>query len=311
MSARPDRATTGGPVNRLRLALLRGQACPGVKGTPSSAKPKNIHTFLKAKTIDDTDLSRYYGYRWYDPVTGRWPSRDPIEEQGGINLYGFLENDGLDAIEYLGLYPDYGSGWADIGKSIRVSASEKPNALDQLTGYLPGLNRMEYFEQRFPNFLIREMDKMFSKIESLIAGMCGETPRSGSLKDGAWDGYFKSKKNFDEREKQYGVHPQAAVNEHSDDEPQSRWEAVRALGQFTLMAESIEYSSWVANGDYCKCGITWSGKFSIYDTPGVTTGRYDDVNWSIALRYLGVPVNAGRIRIASRDIGGYYCCDEK
>ena len=34
----------------------------------------------------------YYGYRYYDPVTGRWPSRDPIEERGGFNLYGFLWN---------------------------------------------------------------------------------------------------------------------------------------------------------------------------------------------------------------------------
>jgi integrase/recombinase XerD len=28
----------------------------------------------------------YYGYRYFDPVTGRWPSRDPIEEEGGVNL---------------------------------------------------------------------------------------------------------------------------------------------------------------------------------------------------------------------------------
>jgi RHS repeat-associated protein len=34
----------------------------------------------------------YYGYRYYDPVTGRWPSRDPIGEKGGINLYGFVGN---------------------------------------------------------------------------------------------------------------------------------------------------------------------------------------------------------------------------
>ena len=25
----------------------------------------------------------YYGYRFYDPETGRGPSRDPIEEEGG------------------------------------------------------------------------------------------------------------------------------------------------------------------------------------------------------------------------------------
>ncbi|MFI2796233.1 RHS repeat-associated core domain-containing protein, partial [Haloferula sp. A504] len=34
----------------------------------------------------------YYGYRWYDPVTGRWPSRDLIEERGGVNLYVFVGN---------------------------------------------------------------------------------------------------------------------------------------------------------------------------------------------------------------------------
>jgi hypothetical protein len=36
-------------------------------------------------------------------VTGRWPSRDPIEEQGGINLYGFVGNDGLNRIDVLGM----------------------------------------------------------------------------------------------------------------------------------------------------------------------------------------------------------------
>jgi RHS repeat-associated protein len=28
----------------------------------------------------------YYGYRWYDPLTGRWPSRDPIGEIGFKSL---------------------------------------------------------------------------------------------------------------------------------------------------------------------------------------------------------------------------------
>ena len=45
-----------------------------------------------------------YGYRYYDPVTGRWPSRDPIGERGGANLYGFVGNDGVTNLEYLGLW---------------------------------------------------------------------------------------------------------------------------------------------------------------------------------------------------------------
>lgn len=47
----------------------------------------------------------YYGYRWYDPLTGRWPSRDPIEEMGGINLYGFVGNDGISIYDLLGNRP--------------------------------------------------------------------------------------------------------------------------------------------------------------------------------------------------------------
>ncbi len=43
-----------------------------------------------------------YQYRYYDPVSGRWPSRDPIEEEGGMNLYGFVGNDGVGQIDFLG-----------------------------------------------------------------------------------------------------------------------------------------------------------------------------------------------------------------
>ena len=45
----------------------------------------------------------YYTYRYYDPLTGRWPSRDPIEEDGGVNLYGFLGNDGINGFDVLGM----------------------------------------------------------------------------------------------------------------------------------------------------------------------------------------------------------------
>ena len=50
----------------------------------------------------ETGLS-YYGYRYYDPKTGRWPSRDPIEEEGGVNLYGFVFNRPTNLVDSLGL----------------------------------------------------------------------------------------------------------------------------------------------------------------------------------------------------------------
>lgn len=45
----------------------------------------------------------YYGYRFYDPETGRWPSRDPIEEEGGINLYAFVGNNAINLFDPFGL----------------------------------------------------------------------------------------------------------------------------------------------------------------------------------------------------------------
>jgi RHS repeat-associated protein len=44
----------------------------------------------------------YYGYRYYNPETGSWISRDPIEEDGGNNLYS-SGNDVVNAIDALGL----------------------------------------------------------------------------------------------------------------------------------------------------------------------------------------------------------------
>jgi RHS repeat-associated protein len=45
----------------------------------------------------------YYGYRSYSPELGRWVNRDPIEERGGINLYGMVGNDAVNRVDELGL----------------------------------------------------------------------------------------------------------------------------------------------------------------------------------------------------------------
>lgn len=57
---------------------------------------------FSTKYYDEETGFYYYGYRYYDPVTGRWPSRDPIQEKGGINLYGFVGNDGVNQVDVHG-----------------------------------------------------------------------------------------------------------------------------------------------------------------------------------------------------------------
>ena len=40
---------------------------------------------------------------FYNPETGSFLNRDPIEERGGENLYGFVRNDGVNGRDYLGM----------------------------------------------------------------------------------------------------------------------------------------------------------------------------------------------------------------
>ncbi len=48
----------------------------------------------------DKETGYYYcRNRYYDPITGRFLSRDPIEEEGGLNLAGYINNDGINLID--------------------------------------------------------------------------------------------------------------------------------------------------------------------------------------------------------------------
>ena len=45
-----------------------------------------------------------YGYRYYSPQIGRFINRDPIEEEGGNNLYAFVMNSPVNGVDYLGMF---------------------------------------------------------------------------------------------------------------------------------------------------------------------------------------------------------------
>jgi RHS repeat-associated protein len=64
-------------------------------GTLASA---NVYRF-SSKEIHPNSGFYYYGFRFYDPNTQRWPSRDPIGEKGGKNLYAFVRNTPINAFD--------------------------------------------------------------------------------------------------------------------------------------------------------------------------------------------------------------------
>jgi RHS repeat-associated protein len=61
-------------------------------------------------------------FRAYDADTGRWLNRDPLGEDGGINLYGYVGNSPINYSDALGLvwYNPFSWNWSQIGSSVEV-----------------------------------------------------------------------------------------------------------------------------------------------------------------------------------------------
>ncbi|MBI5801235.1 MAG: RHS repeat-associated core domain-containing protein [Verrucomicrobia bacterium] len=60
----------------------------------------NPFRFSTKYTDDETGLL-YYGYRYYCPILAKWLNRDPLEEEGGLNLYAFVQNNPISSVDAL------------------------------------------------------------------------------------------------------------------------------------------------------------------------------------------------------------------
>ena len=64
----------------------------------------NANPFRFSTKFRDAETGLYYyGYRYYSTELGRWLSRDPLGEEGGLNLYSFLHNSSINTFDPLGL----------------------------------------------------------------------------------------------------------------------------------------------------------------------------------------------------------------
>ena len=65
---------------------------PSLFDIPSRLLADAFNIRYSTKYYDAESDLYYYGYRYYAPSLHRWLTRDPIAEEGGVNLYGFCEN---------------------------------------------------------------------------------------------------------------------------------------------------------------------------------------------------------------------------
>ena len=118
-------------------------------GTMAEAFP---HRFSTKYHDPETGLY-YYGRRFYSPEQHRWLNRDPIEEEGGINLYAFCRNNPLKFIDPHGF-----SVWFAAGN---ITAYEK----DILQELVDDHNlRVKKAKAYFDKFKLREASKKYTRI---------------------------------------------------------------------------------------------------------------------------------------------------
>mgnify|MGYP001609623740 CR=1 FL=1 len=70
----------------------------------------------------------YYGRRFFQPDTGRWVSRDPIHENGGACLYGFVKNTPANDFDGVGMVAQGGDG------HLQTSVKTDPEAASLIGG---------------------------------------------------------------------------------------------------------------------------------------------------------------------------------
>ncbi|KAA3363760.1 RHS repeat-associated core domain-containing protein [Akkermansia muciniphila] len=86
---------------RGRRALYEYRPYGGLITSEGNMAEENKFRF-SCEYMDDELGLIYYNYRHLNPRDGRWISRDPIMEQGGWNLFAFVNNNGIINFDYLG-----------------------------------------------------------------------------------------------------------------------------------------------------------------------------------------------------------------
>jgi len=132
----------------------------------ASATLSRLSFGFSTKYTDKETGLRYYGDRYFDPVTGMWRSKDPIEEDGGLNLYGFVGNDGVNGIDMIGLLKAL-----DAESQSRLSILDDPHSPGNVT-----TETVRRYEREFPNFISNERTKTIIEIVGLVKSLPTATP---------------------------------------------------------------------------------------------------------------------------------------
>ena len=249
----------------------------------SGSKREDFSHRFSTKPYETETEWYYYGYRYYDPVTGKWPSRDPIAEDGGINLYGFVRNDGVNYLDVLGLDP--------VGQ-IPPSGFDlpSPGGGDQinpfgLRGNSGNKDYKKWFEYRFPKTISGSKSLLESRITNHIkTKYCFKKAHTfNPLEIKGPGGEDFSDVDINPNMQRFG------------DRPQGRFMRRIELGFFELKFENVKIK-W----DNKTCCFSYTGNMYVLEQTGVGEGEPEDFLEPLAGKRF--------VRMGNWAISGKSCC---
>jgi RHS repeat-associated protein len=84
----------------------------------------------------------YYGYRFYDPGMQRWLNRDPLGEEGGLNVYRALLNTPINSWDAFGERPKWVDSMLSNGRRVWESTRDVRDTAWRWTKQIGGNDRM-------------------------------------------------------------------------------------------------------------------------------------------------------------------------
>lgn len=85
--------------------VTRSHRCPSMRVNPEYSRLALASECKKVQTPGSH--TRVSGRRYYSPSQGRFLGRDPLQERGGLNLYGFTGNNPVNRWDVLGMMTAY------------------------------------------------------------------------------------------------------------------------------------------------------------------------------------------------------------
>jgi RHS repeat-associated protein len=131
----------------------------------------------------------YYGYRYYDAEVGRWVSRDPLGEEGGLNLYLFVYNESLNWVDPYGDSPFSVMAKFMVKKGIKEGLKEfaERQVKKRFQKYMKEKTKKEFAEEL--EGILSSLDSTWWEICIELSPVLGDFYGGGKLALKARDAY--------------------------------------------------------------------------------------------------------------------------